>query len=117
LELSPIRDVYSEISSEAAVFRNSPVAQLLDFLGEGGSARKYYAVLEQLSWRRDSNQMLPTNLGRFSNFSMKSFECAIALDLGIVVHGLALFLLSSFLWGSLAVKRKLRLAVAHRPNR
>jgi hypothetical protein len=58
LELSPIsRDLYSEISSVAAVFRNSSVAQLFDFLGEGGSARKYYAVLEQLSWRRDSNQM------------------------------------------------------------
>jgi len=47
---------------------------------------------------------------------MKSFECAIALDLGIVVHGFALFLLSSFLWGSIAVKRKARLAVAHRPT-
>jgi hypothetical protein len=41
----------------------------------------------------------------------------IALDLGIVVHGFALFLLSSFLWGSIAVKRKPRLAVAQRPNR
>ena len=40
-----------------------------------------------------------------------------ALDLGIVVHGFALFLLSSFLWGSIAVKRKPRLAVAQRPNR
>jgi hypothetical protein len=36
-----------EISSVTAVFRNSSVAQLFDFLGEGRSARKYYAVLEQ----------------------------------------------------------------------
>ena len=46
-----------------------------------------------------------------------SSAIVIALDLGIVVHGFALFLLSSFLWGSVALKRKPSLAVAQRPNR
>jgi hypothetical protein len=46
-----------------------------------------------------------------------SSAIVIALDLGIVVYGFALFLLSSFLWGSVALKRKLSLAGAQRPNR
>jgi hypothetical protein len=46
-----------------------------------------------------------------------SSAIVIALDLGIVVYGFALFLLSSFLWDSVALKRKPSLAVAQRPNR
>ena len=41
-----------------------------------------------------------------------SSAIVIALDLGIVVHGFALVLLSSFLLGSVALKRKPSLAVA-----
>jgi hypothetical protein len=40
----------------------------------------------------------------------------IALDLGIVVHGFALFLLSSFLLGSVALKTQTKPSGRERPN-
>ena len=56
---------------------NKSVVQLFDFLGEGGSARKYYACSNNCHGGVTQTKWLPTNLGRFSNFSMKSFECVI----------------------------------------
>jgi hypothetical protein len=54
--------------------------------------------------RRRIADVLALDAKRIGTGTGVSSAIVIALDLGIVVHGFALFLLSSFLWGSVALK-------------